>query len=1433
MSATTHPYITPGDHKAFMEYAVVQARLSPPGPDKFCVGAVLVDALKEKLETVYVGIREPNTFVVDNDGKKRLEAVGIGFEMVEGAHDLCYEAAMNGHANPATHCTLIVLSFHSMDPFTALTLATSIVQFVDFATKIVHGTRQIYQTGEGVAEENADIELCASELHNLCTCLDVLKLPSPRSADDDTLCRIADRCISVSIELSSLLEKVKAKDPHSKWQCMVSTVKTQLKKSERDEILARLSQFMAELDSQLSRLTHQYAEIQLRQIFTLPERTQVLITDRRIINLLLFEDMNERFVDISKAHGGNFACALNDRSIHDFESEMNLERHSRDVLTSTLDKSSAQAHDSVEVLVKPLLPMKEHDSDLNCDEKTVDKSSNLPYWLERGAGIFHLTGPGSGKSSLMKYCGTIPRLHHTVGTRKQETTGGLCRPLLHDILEECAELIPLALPELWKQTASTPWQVELKYQLRKEQVCRALTKLLCDPTNSHTHHFVIFIDGLDELEEENSDYEDLIALVFQWIQSKTKHVKLFVSSRPLQEFVDAFSEDQRLCLDQHIRRDHNLFLLDRLQAFISAEDPPLPNQSQRDVEGSRAELSKFTDRITQMCSGDFRKLLWVWKRMRQLMHAGSDPISVTGRLPSLSSSDIGVLVRNLDTLESAFSRVNLDDWSEHTPGFSGKRSLISSGRVIDRDAFPTGAAYQLLTDTETMREIETHLEIYGALEDDLFAAKDARTKGTCEWLLWVTGKPAAGKSILAGNMIEELQGNGEGCSFFFFKYADLSQSQVSTYLRSLASHMASQQASVRESLWEALRETAGPVSDTNNERLLWHKLVVNAIFKTSLGKYFWVIDGLDECENAATAFKTLLSDLDDEIPLRILVTSWDTQTLRTAFAELGSERYCHESISTIDTLPDIRCFVGAKSKALISMNDETRAALVEKIVLKSEGSFLWTSLVLGELSHSYSEDEINQVLDEIPKDMGPLYRRTLDMMSQSAGAKHITKSTIMWTTCATRPLKLNEIQEALNYTGHDRITNLEAMLQATCSQLLMVDRHGNVQLVHETAREFLLGESLDSEFAVRKVAANTQLAKACLQYLLSDEMKRPRKFLDTNVLTWIEVVARTRNLSNLVQTSKHLKEYFALCTAPMDLNFLQTWSTDLIRISARFADALVACPPAIFALIPPLCPNNSAIYNSVHQGRGFKILGSSNSDWGNRLTCVDFRSPTSSLCHGHDYFAVGLRNGAVVLYHAGTGQEYKTLHHGETVNILCFLNRSGLMASLPQRCIALAYDDAVLIAACDKNYLASWNVNDDGSRQPDRPWHAGEEFADSQLRRPPSAVSISLEHNMVAIASLGMPTVLWSLDEDDYYGTCGKKLANGEPSKRLVTALIFNPNSALELLAVSYLDGELVLLDSFNDKTLHTVRANCPKLAASPDGRLIAGVAGSSPRILM
>ncbi|KAK0102073.1 hypothetical protein ONS95_001128 [Cadophora gregata] len=48
-SEPTHPKIAAGNHEGYMEYALEQARHSPPAPTKFCVGAVLVDADENKI----------------------------------------------------------------------------------------------------------------------------------------------------------------------------------------------------------------------------------------------------------------------------------------------------------------------------------------------------------------------------------------------------------------------------------------------------------------------------------------------------------------------------------------------------------------------------------------------------------------------------------------------------------------------------------------------------------------------------------------------------------------------------------------------------------------------------------------------------------------------------------------------------------------------------------------------------------------------------------------------------------------------------------------------------------------------------------------------------------------------------------------------------------------------------------------------------------------------------------------------------------------------------------------------------------------------------------------------------------------------------------------------------------------------------------------
>ena len=813
-----------------------------------------------------------------------------------------------------------------------------------------------------------------------------------------------------------------------------------------------------------------------------------------------------------------------------------------------------------------------------------------------------------------------------------------------------------------------------------------------------------------------------------------------------------------------------------------------------------------------------------------------------------------------------------------------------------------------------IKDLKKYLDVPESLEDDLVNMEDARLSGTCEWfsekesyqkwsdvaseaprVLWVSGRPAAGKSVLAGYAIDQLGKTEAGRSYFFFKYGDKSKSQLSSCLRSLAFQMACTSNSVLEKLREMQRD--GIKVDNDNERTIWRKVFLSGIFQTRFPTHYWVIDALDECLNITPLFDPMLGGLNESIPLRILITSRETPELKKQLLGLGAHQVQHERISIADTLPDLKLLAELKTKSVSLESAEVRAALVERILGKSEGSFLWTNLILGDLSNSHGEEEIDRALEEMPQHMEPLYSRILETMTQATRGKKLAQAVLTWITCAIRPLTTQELVVALKVDVDDHFPNLKESILAVCGHLVIVDKFDRVQMVHGTARDFLLDESLESEFAIKKTEAHTRIARACLTYLTEEEMKPPRtsrpgstaniatkragfstyactafsyhlakadplandvlmltnKFLKSNVLSWIEVIAQTQNLVLLIRAAKNLRKYFNSCAAARSplgavMQTIRGWTTDFIRIAAKFADALMLSPSAIYSIILPFCPLDSAIRNVANPRRGLSVLGLSNDQWDDRLSCIDFReSPASAISYGDEFFAVGLINGRITTYHVTSCQEFKVMNQGEPVKILQFKSRTGLMAScgmktihiwdvysgevthrlhVAQRIINLVFDRSLLIAALSKNYFATWDLNNNCFRQPDRLWSEVAGETNPQQGRMPSAVSISIGHRMLAAAYSGRPIMLWDMNEDLYYGECGKKLANGETSTHMVTALVFNPNPNIELLVTSYLDGDLVLLNPFNDQQVESFRANCHTLAASSDGRLLAGGGG-------
>ncbi|KAF2745349.1 DRAP deaminase [Sporormia fimetaria CBS 119925] len=168
-SDSAHPSIPAGDHNGYMQYALEQARKSPPKPTNYRVGAVLLDADTNKIlatgftlelpgnthaeqccimkvaeahslpesdigkvlpkntvlyttvepcnkrlsgnktcverildlggaiKTVYVGVKEPEKFVGENQGRKRLEDAEIAVQLVEGLDKEILDVATAGH----------------------------------------------------------------------------------------------------------------------------------------------------------------------------------------------------------------------------------------------------------------------------------------------------------------------------------------------------------------------------------------------------------------------------------------------------------------------------------------------------------------------------------------------------------------------------------------------------------------------------------------------------------------------------------------------------------------------------------------------------------------------------------------------------------------------------------------------------------------------------------------------------------------------------------------------------------------------------------------------------------------------------------------------------------------------------------------------------------------------------------------------------------------------------------------------------------------------------------------------------------------------------------------------------------------------------------------------------------------------------------------
>ena len=97
-----------------------------------------------------------------------------------------------------------------MEPFSAISLASAIIQFVDFGSRILSSGYETYLSTNGATEDNVDLESLTRSLYKF---QDQLSAPSKQPMHNDReLQKLARRCSFLAGDLLVLLDSFKVKE---------------------------------------------------------------------------------------------------------------------------------------------------------------------------------------------------------------------------------------------------------------------------------------------------------------------------------------------------------------------------------------------------------------------------------------------------------------------------------------------------------------------------------------------------------------------------------------------------------------------------------------------------------------------------------------------------------------------------------------------------------------------------------------------------------------------------------------------------------------------------------------------------------------------------------------------------------------------------------------------------------------------------------------------------------------------------------------------------------------------------------------------------------------------------------------------------------------------------------------------------------------------
>ncbi|KAI1372737.1 hypothetical protein F4677DRAFT_462863 [Hypoxylon crocopeplum] len=529
-----------------------------------------------------------------------------------------------------------------MASLSALALAGNVLQFIEFITKLLSRSVEVYKSTTGTSRANLALEEICEQLSAFCDSLrDGSKETTRTSASETALRGIADLCSADCAGLLAALNDLKVKDGnHRAWKSIRAALKLAWKgEHEIEKLIDRLrgrqsamtlhicalsNTWLQNLNGELRHHEEQNRALQLQHLDRLNEISSYL------------QDIKQK-IDNSTSSGPD--CSFSAADIHDLTHKISH--------VSIAERNIAKEQAILASLdYKPRPERRENIADAHArtfswvfetPDQEATSNQSLLKWLRESDGVFWVSGkPGSGKSTFMKFLvnhsktrdalqlwaapGKLVTASHffwSQGVSLQKSAKGLFQSLLYDIFRQCPELIAKACPSRWETTNQA-------LQARQDWTLKEL------------------VDCFQVIKANSTSAQKLQSSI----------IKLCVASRPLNEFLDQFGGNSSSILPIHELTWNDILKYARSRL----QEHPRWSVLGLDVQAAQS----FLEKIANTARGVFLWVTLVTQSLRNGLTNDDTMEDLNARLDSLPKSLEAFYKQMLDSVDPIYHRKSAD-----------------------------------------------------------------------------------------------------------------------------------------------------------------------------------------------------------------------------------------------------------------------------------------------------------------------------------------------------------------------------------------------------------------------------------------------------------------------------------------------------------------------------------------------------------------------------------------------------------------------------------------------------------------------------------------------------------------------------------------------------------------------------------------------------